>query len=93
MIELRFHQDLYDGFAVDEAVKTYAPYAATELSREADAFVVRLTANDAATADGLGEALIARELLNFALGLTIERHRAPVTSSAAAPPATPEGRA
>lgn len=83
MIELRFHQDLYDGFAVDEAVKTYAAYTTAELGREADAYVVRLTANAAAAAEGLGEDLIARELLNFALGLTIERHRAPVTAASA----------
>ena len=78
MIELRFHHDLYDGFAVDEAVKTYAAYTSTELSREADAYVVRLSATPEAVADGLGEQLIARELANFALGLTIERFRAPV---------------
>ena len=85
MIELRFHQDLYDGFAVDEAVKTYAPYTTSELSREADAYVVRLSATPAAAAEGLGEDLIARELLNFALGLTIERYRAPTTAAAQAP--------
>lgn len=85
MIELRFHHDLYDGFAVDEAVKTYAPYTQSELLREADAYVVRLTATAEAIADGLGEVLIAHELLNFALGLTIERHRAPASAATSAP--------
>ncbi len=90
MIELRFHHDLYDGFAVDEAVKTYAAYTKAELTRETEAYVVRLTANAEAAAEGLGEDLIARELLNFALGLTIERYRAP---AAAAPARAQEGHA
>ena len=93
MIELRFHHDLYDGFAVDEAVKTYAPYTTSELSRESDAYVVRLTATEGALAEGLGEPLIARELSNFALGLTIERYRAPTAAATATPAAITEGHA
>ena len=41
MIELRFHHELYDGFAVDEAAKVYGPYGTMELVREPEGFVVR----------------------------------------------------
>lgn len=73
MIELRFHEELYDGFAVDEAVKTYAEFATAELSRDAGAYVVRVTARPEAEARGIAEATICAELSNFALGRTIER--------------------
>ena len=69
MIELRFHHELYDGFAVDEAAKVYGPYAAMELIREPEGYVVRLTA----TAADLDERTIAAELGNYALGLTVEK--------------------
>jgi hypothetical protein len=68
MIELRFHHELYDGFAVDEAAKVYGPYASMELVREPEGYVVRL----AATAD-IDERTIAAELSNYALGLTVEK--------------------
>ncbi len=44
MIELRFHHELYDGFAVDEAAKVYGAFATMDLVREPEGFVVRLTA-------------------------------------------------
>ena len=68
MIELRFHHELYDGFAVDEAAKIYGPYATMELVREPEGFIVRLTG----TTD-IDERTIAAELGNYALGLTIEK--------------------
>ena len=68
MIELRFHHELYDGFAVDEAAKVYGPYAAMELVREPEGYVVQLTA----TGD-IDERTIAAELANYALGLTVEK--------------------
>jgi hypothetical protein len=68
VIEVRFHHDLYDGFAVDEAAKVYAPYASLELVREPEGYVVKITA----TAD-FDERAIAAELGNYALGLTVER--------------------
>lgn len=71
MIELRFPDDLYDGFAVDEAVKTYADYASAELAREDGAYVVRVTAKPDA---GFDDRAIALELANFALGRSIDRH-------------------
>jgi hypothetical protein len=71
VIELRFHPDLYDGFAVDEAAKVYGPYGGLTLAREPDAYVVRVTAGDAA--DSIDERTLAAELSNYALGLTIEK--------------------
>ncbi len=68
MIEVRFHHDLYDGFAVDEAAKVYAPYAAMELVREPEGYLVRISA----TGD-FDERTIAAELGNYALGLTVEK--------------------
>lgn len=73
MIEIRFHQDLYDGFAVDEAAKVYGPYGAMELVREPKAYLVRVTASSDTTAAGIDERTLAAELSNYALGLTIEK--------------------
>ena len=83
MIELRFHEELYDGFAIDEAVKLYEPYASFTLSRERGGFAVKLEAKADA---GVEEGLVAAELANYALGKTIERSRSaqPVPAS---PPA------
>jgi uncharacterized protein RhaS with RHS repeats len=71
VIELRFHHELYDGFAVDEAAKVYGPYGTMELEREPSGFVVRLTA----TAEGVPERTLAAELANYALGLTVEKRQ------------------
>lgn len=73
MIELKFHRELYDGFAVDEAVKAYAEYATAELEEQPGGFVVRLAATPVAAEHGFDEATIAAELGNYALGKTIER--------------------
>jgi hypothetical protein len=75
VIELRFHQELYDGFAIDEAVKTYASYASAELERDGGNFVVKVTASPRALAEGIDERTLCLELANYALGLTIERVR------------------
>jgi hypothetical protein len=77
VIELRFHEELYDGFAVDEAVKAYADFMSAELSREEQGYLVRVTVSPNAIADGLDEDTIAAELANYALGKTIERSRQP----------------
>lgn len=76
MIELRFHEELYDGFAIDEAVKAFASFATTELSRDGGAFVVRVSASPKAVEDGIDERALCAELSNYALGLTIEREQA-----------------
>lgn len=65
MSELRFHRDLYDGPALDEAAKVYEPYASLSLVEEPSYWLVRVEGDDAD--------LVARELANYALGLTIER--------------------
>ena len=85
MIELRFHEELYDGFAIDEAVKLYEPYATFTLSREAGGFVVKIDARPEEEG-GADPALVAAELMNYALGKTIERSRA-VAEEPAAPAA------
>lgn len=66
MTRLSFHKDLYAGTSVDEAVKLFAPYASFKLSAEPTAWVVEVSAQDASH-----EPVIARELANHALGLTI----------------------
>lgn len=73
MIELRFHEELYDGFAIDEAAKVYGAYAALDLAREQGAYVVRVTASPER---GIDEATIAAELSNYALGLSVEKREA-----------------
>jgi hypothetical protein len=75
VIELRFHEELYDGFAIDEAVKAYAEFMSAELFREQQGYVVRVTASPAASEQGIDEATVAAELANYALGKTIERSR------------------
>ena len=77
MIEVRFHEELYDGFAIDEAVKLYEPYAAFTLAREAGGYVVKIEGRE----DGPEASLIAAELMNFALGKTIEKSRAPAAEA------------
>jgi len=83
VIEVRFHEELYDGFAIDEAVKLYGPYATFALSREAGGYVVKIEGQEG----GADESVIAAELANYALGKTIERSRA---TAAATPEASPK---
>ncbi len=70
MTELRFHRDLYDGQAVDEAIKTFDRYATIERAEEDTHWVVRLSADAPSR-----ERRVAGELANFALGLTIRRSK------------------
>jgi hypothetical protein len=72
VIELRFHQELYDGFAVDEAAKVYGAYGSMELSREPEGYVVRVTLG-ANAPPGIDERTLAAELANYALGTTVEK--------------------
>lgn len=67
MIELRFHRELYRGTAIDEALKVFATYAEFEQAEEPTHWIVRVRAKDEAR-----EKRIARELGNYALGLTIK---------------------
>jgi hypothetical protein len=65
--ELHFDSSLYSGNAIDAATKVYAEYARFERELVGGAFVVRFEA----TGD-FDEAAIADELMNYALGATIE---------------------
>jgi hypothetical protein len=67
--ELRFHQTLYRGTSVDEAIKVYGSYATLEQLQEGDHWVVRVSSTSPAR-----ERRIARELANYALGLTVAAH-------------------
>jgi hypothetical protein len=67
MTELRFHRDLYDGPAIDEAVKMYERHGAFELVQDPAYWVVRVSAKTTPR-----ERLLSREFSNFALGLTVK---------------------
>jgi hypothetical protein len=75
VIELRFHPEYYNGFSIDEAVKTYSNFATTDMSRDEENFVLKVTATQTAIDQGIDERTIALEMANYALGLTIERVR------------------
>lgn len=92
MIELRFHHELYDGFAVDEAAKAYAELASLELVRDPNGYIVRVTANPETLAEGIDEGVLCAELMNYALGKTIERDAAGSGAAGTEPtePATTE---
>jgi hypothetical protein len=66
MTALRFHRALYAGEAVDEAVKTFEGHASFERAEEPDYWVIRVQAEPADR-----ERLIADELGNYALGISI----------------------
>lgn len=68
MISLAFHKELYDGFALDEAVKVYERFGTFERAEEGGHWVIRISASSTPR-----EERLARELSNYALGLTIER--------------------
>jgi hypothetical protein len=67
MTELRFHRALYDVSAVDEAVKLYERFGASEKETGDTHWVVRVTAATEAR-----ERKVSRELANYALGLSIK---------------------
>jgi hypothetical protein len=71
MTELRFARDLYDGKAVDEALKIFESYGTFERAEEPSHWVVRLTGKSAGR-----EKRVSRELANYALGLTIKGRKA-----------------
>ena len=73
MMELRFDAELYDGFAVDEAATIYGEFGTMELVREAQCFIVKVTASPETVAKGITERALGAEVANYALGGTIER--------------------
>ncbi len=70
MTELRLHRELYDGAAVDSAMKVYAPHATFERSEQPSHWVVQITSRSVER-----ERRIAGELANYALGLTVKGRR------------------
>ena len=78
MTELRFHRGLYDGKAIDEALGVFAGHATFEQAEEPTHWIVRVEGSDAAR-----ERLIARELANYALGITIKNSSADKAEGAA----------
>lgn len=66
MIEVRFHQAVYSEAAVDKALEVFSGFATFDRSQDGDEWVIRVESPSAAKAD-----LIAAELGNYALGLTI----------------------
>jgi hypothetical protein len=72
MIELKFHESLYDRGAVDEATKIYGPYADIELSRDATHYVVTIKISPETESQGITENMLGAEMVNYALGKTIE---------------------
>jgi hypothetical protein len=79
-MEIRFHEELYDGAAIDEAAALYGSYATLAVTREPGGWIVKIEAQDG----GADAQVIAAELANYALGRSIERSRA--TSPAGAAP-------
>lgn len=67
MIELRFHKEIYLGTCVDEAVKVYQRFGKFDLVDQNTHWSVKVTAKNPAR-----EASIAKELGNYALGLSIK---------------------
>jgi hypothetical protein len=76
VIELRFHEDLYDGASIQEAAQAYAELAEITLVRDGAALVARVSALPIAADEGIDEITLSAELANFALGRSIERARA-----------------
>lgn len=72
MTEVTFHHELYDGFAVDEAAKMYAPYGTMDLEKKDGGYLVRVTVNAETAEQGIDETTLVAELANYALGKTIE---------------------
>jgi hypothetical protein len=70
MTRLEFHRELYDGTAVDEAVRLYSPYGAFELKQEPSRLVVEVTCPTPKK-----ERKVSLELANYALGLTIRERK------------------
>ena len=67
MMEVRFHRELYAGTALDPAIELYAKHA--DIARADDGEHVVVTIESAKP--GRAEK-VARELGNYALGLTIQ---------------------
>jgi len=78
MSALKFHKTLYEGLAVDAAMKRFARFANFETDDDARYWVVRVRAHRPEQ-----QLRVERELANFALGLTIERGGPPMPAPSA----------
>jgi len=77
MLTLRFHKELYDGFVLDAAMRTYAAVASFERAEVGEYYEVRLTSSGRHP-----EQRIADELGNYALGASIEERTSSVRDAA-----------
>lgn len=64
---LRLHRELYVGSAIDQAVALYGGHAEIARSDDADHVVLRIASERPGRAER-----VAKELANYALGLTIQ---------------------
>lgn len=67
MSEVRFHRELYAGAALERAIELLRSHAEITRTDDGDHVVVRIESPKAGRAQR-----VARELGNFALGLTIQ---------------------
>jgi hypothetical protein len=67
--ELRLHRKLHAEAAIDQALAVYASYATLERAASGDHCVVRVSSTSPAR-----ERRVARELANYALGVTAAAH-------------------
>ena len=65
---LRLHHDLYSPSAIDEALELYGAHAQIARGQEGDHVVLSIVSPRAGRAER-----VARELANYALGLTIQK--------------------
>ena len=79
MRELRFHRGLYQGTAVDAAVKVFEKFGRFALTEETEHWVVRVEAKSPAR-----ERQLVGELANYALGLSV-REQEKLAADAPAP--------
>lgn len=77
MSELRLHRSLYAGAAIDSAVELYAGHAAIARADDGEHVVLTITSERAGRADR-----VARELGNYALGLTVQARKDPAPEPA-----------
>ena len=70
MKELRFHREVYDEVAVDEALAVFDEFMEARTETTDTELVVQCTAKPE---HAQAEATLAAELANYALGLTIRR--------------------
>lgn len=73
---LRLHRGLYVGAAIEQALELYAAHAQIERAEEGEHVILRIESARPGRAER-----VARELANYALGLTIQA-RAATTGAA-----------